>query len=83
MFERLTLKEAANLASGDPSGFLGGLLAGARNVRRHHDVRSCQEARIRRDRLFRKHVEAGAPKDGCCRARRKRRRNRQVSRAHS
>ena len=42
MFERFAMKEAANLASGDKRGFLGGLLAGARDVRRHHDVGSCQ-----------------------------------------
>src|SRR5271166_3681008 len=61
MFKRFTVKEAANLAGGDPRSFLGGLLAGARNVRRHHDVRSSQQARVRRDRLLRKHIEAGTP----------------------
>ena len=35
-------RDAANLASGDKRGFLGGLLAGARDVRRNHDVGSCQ-----------------------------------------
>ena len=42
MFEGLPLKEVAHLAGGDSRSFLGGLLAGTRDVRRHHDVRSFQ-----------------------------------------
>ena len=62
MFKRLPLKKAPNLAGGDSRSFLGGLLAGTCDVRRHHHVRSCQQPGVRRDRLFGKHVEAGAPK---------------------
>src|SRR5258708_38742139 len=61
MFERFALKEATNLPGSDPRGFFGRLLAGARNVRCHYYVRGFQQARVRRDRLFGKHVEAGAP----------------------
>src|SRR5258705_9566518 len=62
MFERFAMKEAANLASGDKRGFLSGLLAGTRDMGRHYDVRSRQQARARRDRLFGKHVKASTPK---------------------
>src|SRR5260221_13805305 len=61
MFERFALKEAANLTGGDPGGFFSGLLAGARDVRRHYDVRGSQQARVRWDWLFGKYVEAGTP----------------------
>jgi Ferritin-like/Tryptophan halogenase len=61
VFETFALKEATNLSGGDPRGFFGGLLAGARNVRCHYYVRSFQQARVRRDRLFGKHVEARTP----------------------
>jgi len=42
MFEGFTVKEAAYLAGGDSRSFLGGLLAGTRDMGRHHDMRGFQ-----------------------------------------
>lgn len=61
MFERFALKEAANLTGGNPRGFFSGLLAGPGDMRRHYDVRGFQQARVRRDWLFGKYVEAATP----------------------